>query len=192
MLEESNDAYGNLGMSRNTRTAMDPSELIRTRTREHVKGREGCDRFEGKARTRSLQGKARNQGKQGTFSSYVRPPRVSSEPISLSAPSPPRARLQVAIPPTTLRTSRRTTAHRTFGRTVALSHHRTVALCRSVSRDSVIIPFQSNSGSVRNDGVAVANLDRLRQDGRRPIHVLQPVTRRRRRQQVRAELGIEV
>src|SRR5215213_7422857 len=61
----------------------------------------------------------------------------------------------------------------------------------AVTGDRVGIPLDAGAGSMRNDGVAVADLDGVLQHGRRPVHVLEPVTGRRNGKQVGAEFRVE-
>src|SRR5436190_17202689 len=66
------------------------------------------------------------------------------------------------------------------------------ASLHAVTGDGVGIPLDARAGSIGNDGVAVADLDRLLEDGRRPVDIFEPVAGGRDREQVRAELRIEV
>src|SRR5437762_9554576 len=62
----------------------------------------------------------------------------------------------------------------------------------AVTGHRVGIPIDAGARAIRDDGMAVADLDRILQDWRRPVDVLEPVAGRRHREQVRAELRIEM
>src|SRR5436853_6111669 len=62
----------------------------------------------------------------------------------------------------------------------------------AVAGDGGIIPFNAGAGAIGDDGVAVADFDWVFEDGRRPVDIFEPVARRRHREQVCAEFGIEV
>src|SRR5262245_61589654 len=62
----------------------------------------------------------------------------------------------------------------------------------TVTIDSVFVPLDPGARSSRNDCLTIADLDGVLENRRRPVDVLEPVTRWRRGEQVCAELGIEM
>src|SRR5204862_8024719 len=64
--------------------------------------------------------------------------------------------------------------------------------CCAVAIDSVVVPADPRTGTIRDDGMTVADFDGVLEHRCRPVDVFEPVTCRRRGQQVRTELRIQM
>src|ERR1051325_725788 len=62
----------------------------------------------------------------------------------------------------------------------------------AVTLHRFVNPLDSGSRTIWNDGVAVAGLDRVFQHGCSPVDVFKPMTRRRHREQMCTEFGIQM